>query len=340
MFTVKICFVLILSGTLMNGATSMIHTLMGFFTSSTQVPNFPEFVIVEVVNGLTVYHYDSKTRRAVPKQEWMNRLTEEDPEFWEKNTQIDIGQEQVQKGNTETVRLRFNKTEGLHINQFMSGCEWDDETDEIRGYYQYAFDGEDFISLDWATQTWVAAKSQAFATKLKLERSGFAVQVKHEQIHRCGENLKKYVRLGEKTLKRKELPLVSFLQKSSSSPVTCHATGFYPDRAMLFWAKDGEELEEDVGQILPNHDGTFQSSVSLDLSSVPTEDWGRYSCVFQLSGVKDDLITKLDPRLIRTNEKKLNTSIIIGAVLSALGLVVAAAVGIVLYRRFHNNNVL
>ncbi|KAG7219351.1 hypothetical protein INR49_019111 [Caranx melampygus] len=38
---------------------------------------------------------------------------------------------------------------------------------------------------------------------------------------------------------------------------------FYPHRALLFWTKDGEELHEDVeqGEILPNHDGTFQMTV-------------------------------------------------------------------------------
>ncbi|XP_072289020.1 major histocompatibility complex class I-related gene protein-like [Eucyclogobius newberryi] len=137
-----------------------------------------------------------------------------------------------------------------------------------------------------------------------------------------------------------ELPLVSLLQKSSSSPVTCHATGFYPDRALLFWAKDGEELEEDPGEILPNHDGTFQTSVSLDLSSVPAEDWERYSCVFQFSGVPEDLITRLDPSKVRTNERKLSTSTIIAVVLSVVGAAVVVAVGIIVRRRRLNNNVL
>ncbi|KAI3358152.1 hypothetical protein L3Q82_003159 [Scortum barcoo] len=59
---------------------------------------------------------------------------------------------------------------------------------------------------------------------------------------------------------------------------------------MMFWRKDGEEIHEDVdhGEILPNHDGSFQMSVDLKLSSVTPEDWSRYDCVFHLSGVKDD----------------------------------------------------
>ena len=74
----------------------------------------------------------------------------------------------------------------------------------------------------------------------------------------------------------------------------------------MFWRKDGEELHEDVdlGEILPNHDGSFQMSVDLDLSSVPAEDWRRYDCVFQLSGMKKDIFTQLDKAVIWTNEGK------------------------------------
>lgn len=97
---------------------------------------------------------------------------------------------------------------------------------------------------------------------------------------------------------------MSFLQKSSSSPITCHATGFYPHKAKLLWRKDGKELDEGVnrGEILPNNDGTLQISADLDLSSVKPEDWRSYDCVFQLCGVNKDIITRLDRAVIRTNE--------------------------------------
>uniref|UniRef100_A0A8C5CYY8 Ig-like domain-containing protein n=2 Tax=Gadus morhua TaxID=8049 RepID=A0A8C5CYY8_GADMO len=86
------------------------------------------------------------------------------------------------------------------------------------------------------------------------------------------------------------------------SPVVCHATGFYPDRVVVFWRRDGQELHEQVdpGEVLPNHDGTFQVSVDLNLKAVPQEDWGRYECVVQLRGI-EEISTPLDPALIRTN---------------------------------------
>uniref|UniRef100_A0A3B4A6C0 Ig-like domain-containing protein n=1 Tax=Periophthalmus magnuspinnatus TaxID=409849 RepID=A0A3B4A6C0_9GOBI len=267
---------------------SIIHTLRIFETSSSQVPNFPEYVVVGVLNDLEILRCDGETRRNKPKQEWMNRVTEDDPLFWIWTTQLCVNYLQRSKGNIENIKQLLNQTEGAHIWQWMFGCDWDDETDDITGYVQCAFDGEDFISLDPSTESWVAAKSEAVFTKMRWERSGQIQRYKH-YIHKvCNVGLKNFVRYGEKTLRRTELPLVSLLQKSSSSPVTCHATGFYPDRARLFWTKDGDELLEDVdpGEILPNEDATFQTSVTLDLSSVPSKDWDRYHCVFQVSGDK------------------------------------------------------
>ncbi|XP_076611526.1 uncharacterized protein LOC143335782 isoform X2 [Chaetodon auriga] len=135
-----------------------------------------------------------------------------------------------------------------------------------------------------------------------------------------------------------ELPSVSLLQKTPSSPVSCHASGFYPDRATLIWRKDGEELHEDVelGEILPNHDGTFQTSADLNVSSVPPEDWRRYDCVFHLSGVKDDVVTKLDKAEIRTNWEKLSDEIVLifaAVVVLLLVFIAAAAVGFIVYKK-------
>uniref|UniRef100_A0A3B4A4V3 Ig-like domain-containing protein n=1 Tax=Periophthalmus magnuspinnatus TaxID=409849 RepID=A0A3B4A4V3_9GOBI len=259
---------------------------------------FPEYVVVGVLNDLEILRCDGETRRNKPKQEWMNRVTEDDPLFWIWTTQLCVNYLQRSKGNIENIKQLLNQTEGAHIWQWMFGCDWDDETDDITGYVQCAFDGEDFISLDPSTESWVAAKSEAVFTKMRWERSGQIQRYKH-YIHKvCNVGLKNFVRYGEKTLRRTELPLVSLLQKSSSSPVTCHATGFYPDRARLFWTKDGDELLEDVdpGEILPNEDATFQTSVTLDLSSVPSKDWDRYHCVFQVSGDKKKYVTRLDQK--------------------------------------------
>ncbi|XP_044190930.1 major histocompatibility complex class I-related gene protein-like isoform X2 [Thunnus albacares] len=291
----------------LHSAAAVTHSLKYFYTGSSQVPNFPEYVSVGMVDEAQISYCDSNTKRNEPKQDWMSRVTADDPHYWERNTQICVGNQPSFKANIETAKQRFNQTGGIHIYQVMYGCEWDDETGEVNGFIQLGYDGEDFIVLDLRTETWIAPKPQAVITKHKWDHNrAQTVQFKHYLTQECPDWIKKYVNYGKSSLMRTELPSVSLLQKTPSSPVSCHATGFYPPRAALFWRKDGEEFHEDVenGEILPNHDGSFQMSADLDLSSVKPEDWRKYDCVFQLSGVKDDIITKLDKAVIRTNEGK------------------------------------
>ncbi|XP_061877701.1 class I histocompatibility antigen, F10 alpha chain-like [Entelurus aequoreus] len=287
----------------MHSVTPVIHTLQYFHTASSQVPNFPEFVEVGYVDGVEISYYDSNIRKAESKQDWMNKITAEDPKYWQRQTEINVGNEFTNKHNLEVRKKRFNQTGGVHIVQRMSGCEWNDETDEVTGWYQEGYDGEDYISLDMKTWTWTAAKPQAFPDKLKWDQDIFILDyLKYYYTERCPSYLKKHVNNGKKVLMRTELPEVFLLQKTPSSPVTCMATGFYPDLADLFWRKDGEQMLEDVehGELLPNHDGTFQMSVELKVE-VTAEVEGKYECVFQLSGVKEDLVTKLERRSILSN---------------------------------------
>uniref|UniRef100_A0A8C5A8J4 Major histocompatibility complex class I-related gene protein-like n=1 Tax=Gadus morhua TaxID=8049 RepID=A0A8C5A8J4_GADMO len=316
--------------------STVLHSLHYFYTGSSGLSTFPEFVVVGMVDGVQMVHYDSVSKRAVAKQDWMEQVTR-DPAYLERETGNFQGSQQWFKVNIGTAKQRFNQTGGAHMFQWMYGCEWDDDDDSTDGYRQFGYDGEDFISFDLKTLTWVAPVRQAVPTKQRWDQNKAELQyIKNYQTKECVDWLKKYLSYGKSTLQRTERPRVSLLQRSPSSPVVCHATGFYPDRVVVFWRRDGRELHEQVdpGEVLPNHDGTFQVSVDLDLTAVPQEDWGRYECVVQLRGI-EDISTPLDPALIRTNEEDqigLTIPIIIG--LLVLLLVAAAAiVGVLLYKK-------
>ncbi|KAG7219328.1 hypothetical protein INR49_003446, partial [Caranx melampygus] len=195
--------------------------------------------------------YDSITGRAEPKQDWMNKVTVDDPQYWEQQTQGLHGAQQAFKKNIDIAKERFNQlgVSGVHIVQMMTGCEWDDETGEVNGFHQYGYDGEDFIAFDLRTETWVIATQQAVITKHKWDHDGaLSAQMKNYLNQTCPEWLKKYVNYGRSSLMRTVPPSVSLLQKTPSSPISCHTTGFYPHRALLFWTKDEEKLHEDVDQ--------------------------------------------------------------------------------------------
>ncbi|XP_077408244.1 major histocompatibility complex class I-related protein 1-like isoform X2 [Vanacampus margaritifer] len=316
---------------------SVIHTLKYFKIASSDVPKFPDFRIIGYVDDVKFVYCDSKGRKAEATQDWVNKITADEPHFWETQTQDCVDRELIYKANIKIAQERFNQTGGIHFVQKMYGCEWNDETDEVDGWEYDAYDGEDFIALsDVKTMTWTAAKQQAFVTKLNWERLR-SEYWKYYYTEICPSLLKKFVKYGRDAIMRTELPTVSLLQKTPSSPVTCHATGFYPQSAVLFWRKDGEEHYEDVdvGQTLPNHDGTFQ--MTADLKVELTEDTeGKFECVFQLSGVKEDIVTKLERRSIKSNgnNKEINLTVPIAATLGVLALVIVlAAVIVKLYRK-------
>ncbi|XP_044190683.1 major histocompatibility complex class I-related gene protein-like [Thunnus albacares] len=240
------------------------------------------------------------------------------------------------------LNQHIDQTGGVHIYQEMAGCEWDDETKEVTGFYQTGYDGEDFIVFDLKTLTWVASKPQAVIIEheLNCDKAGLH-NVRNFLTNICPHWLKEYLDYWKNSLMKTDLPSVSLLQKTPSSPVSCHATGFYPHRATLFWRKDGQELHEDLdhGEILPNHDGSFHMGVDLNLSSVTPEDWRRYECVFHLSGVKDDIVTKLDKAVIRTNwvsPSEFPAGPVIGGVVGLLLLLAVCITGVFIWRRRDN----
>ncbi|XP_056911174.1 LOW QUALITY PROTEIN: class I histocompatibility antigen, Gogo-B*0201 alpha chain-like [Takifugu flavidus] len=312
------------------------HYLRYFLTASTGATNFQDFLAQVVADDLQGGYCDSNGVK--PRDEWAERIAEDDPVELKFYTDVCVYHVHTYRAHVKNLNQQFNQSEGIHVFQRIFGCEWDDETGKVTAFNQFGYDGEDFIALDPETMTWVAAKPQALITKRKWDNEITYLEKKIFNTQICPERLKKYLQYIQKFHQRDVQPSVFLLQKTPSSPVSCHATGFYPKEAVMFWRKDGEKLHEEVEdtEILPNHDGTFQRSVDLKLSSVSPEEWSRYECVFQLPGVVEDIAIVLDTSVIRTNwvpPAEFPTGVVAGVVVVVLLLLLASIMGYYIWKR-------
>ncbi|KAJ8267378.1 hypothetical protein COCON_G00125500 [Conger conger] len=259
------------------------HSLKYFYTAVTAGIDFPEFTTVGLVDDEPFTYYDSNIRREIPKTEWIKKNVGED--YWDINS--------------------------VHTLQYMYGCEWDDETGATGLLDQYGYDGEDFIILDTETWRYITPVPQGDITTQKWNNHPAELQYEKQYLtQECVEWLKKYVSYGKSTLERRVKPEVSLLQKDTSSPVTCHVTGFYPRAVMVTWKRDGQDLDVDVelGETVPNGDGTFQTRSHLH---VKPEDWKRntYTCTVQHKSLEDDIILPVTEENIKSNKDPENVTI-------------------------------
>ncbi|KAK3514809.1 hypothetical protein QTP70_032428 [Hemibagrus guttatus] len=309
-------------------SSAVTHSLQYFYTAVTPGINFPEFTTVGQVDGGQFVYYDSNIRKMIPKTEWIQR--NEGEEYWNRETQTLQGTQETFKVDVDTLMQRFNHTGGVHTWQRMYGCELHDDG-TVKGYSQWGYDGEDFISLDLNTVTYTAAKQQALITKNKWDPdTGYNEGRKNYLEKECIEWVKKYVTYGKHTLERKGTvypPTASVIQKHSPSPeVVCHATGFFPKEVMISWRKDGEDVNEDVElrETLPNQDGSFQKRSIL---KVPAEELQKhtYTCVIQHSSLEEELVLEVP--------KGGGLMAIIVGVVVALVVLVAVVAGIMVWKK-------
>nr|BAD27512.1 MHC class I antigen [Gallus gallus] len=308
------------------GTAAELHTLRYISTAMTDPgPGLPWFVIVGYVDGELFVHYNSTARRAVPRAEWMAANT--DQQYWNGQTQIVQGNEQIDRENLDIGQRRYNQTGGSHTVQRMYGCDiLEDGT--IRGYSQDAYDGRDFIAFDKGAKTFTAAVPEAVPTKRKWEEGGYAEGPKQYLEETCVEWLRRYVEYGKAELGRRERPEVRVWGKEADEILTlsCRAHGFYPRSIVVSWLKDGAVRGQDAqsGGIVPNGDGTYHTWVTIDAQP---GDGDKYQCRVEHASLPQPGLYSWEPPQPNL------VPIVAGVAVAIVAIAIVVGVGFIIYRR-------
>ncbi|XP_066427193.1 class I histocompatibility antigen, F10 alpha chain-like isoform X2 [Molothrus aeneus] len=277
------------------GATKVLHSLHYLEVAvSESSPGIPQYMSIGYLDGIPFTRYDSERGRAEPLTQWMKDGVE--PEYWDRQTQINVGNQQVAARNLETARERYNQSGGLHTNLRVSGCDLLSDG-SVRGSERYSYDGRDFISFDLGSGRFVAADSAAEVTRRRWKQEGAMAEARTNYLkHECPEWLQKYVGYGQKEVERKVPPdvHVSGREEHGTLILSCHAYGFYPNTIAVSWMKGGETLDQETewGGIVPNSDGTFHTWARIE--ALP-EEQEQYQCRVEHPGMPEPGIFAWEP---------------------------------------------
>ena len=96
--------------------STVIHSLQYFYTASSGLSTFPEFVAVGMVDGVQFEYYDSNIQITVLKQDWMHQVTSDEPDYLERTTASFLVAQQSSKAKLGNAKKLFNQTGGTFIS--------------------------------------------------------------------------------------------------------------------------------------------------------------------------------------------------------------------------------
>uniref|UniRef100_A0A8C9UMJ4 Ig-like domain-containing protein n=1 Tax=Spermophilus dauricus TaxID=99837 RepID=A0A8C9UMJ4_SPEDA len=262
-----------------------------YLTLSEPGPGLPKFLAVGYVDDQPFIRYDSRRGKAELQAPWMALV---DPQYWETETQKQRAWEKVQQVEMWTVMGYHNQSGGTHSAQRMFGCEIR-EDGRSSSFWQFGFDGQDHLSLDLETLSWVSAEPVAVRTKRwwEMERC-YAEYDKAYLESLCLISLHRYLELGipRSTFPTPILdpPMVQVTKHTTQdgTMLRCWALGFYPPDISLSWWLGRKELvlETEHVETRPSGDGTYQTWTSVQ---VPAGKEAWYTCHVQHPGLKHTL---------------------------------------------------
>nr|XP_020025262.1 HLA class I histocompatibility antigen, alpha chain G-like isoform X1 [Castor canadensis] len=313
---------------LLSGALTLTKTWAGFhslryFHTAVSRPGSREafYTSVGYVDDTQFVRFDSDAAnpRVEPRAPWAEQAG---PEYWEQQTRIAEAHAQKLRSNLRATLSYYNHSEDdAHSLQWTSGCDLGPDGRLLRGYEQFAYDGDDHISLNEDLRSWTAMNTAAQMTRRKWEASGDAEHYRAYLEEECLEWLRRYLEKGREALLRTDPPKMHITHHPMSDymvTLRCWALGFYPAEITLTWQQDGEDQTQDMELVetRPAGDGTFQKWAAVVVSSGQEQ---RYTCHVQHEGLPEPLTLRWE----RSSQFSSTIMVIV------VGLLVAVVIGTV-----------
>ncbi|XP_069061709.1 uncharacterized protein [Pleurodeles waltl] len=224
-----------------------LHSLHHLFSYlSEPVPGVPQYFVVGYVDDVPIISYNSESFRAGPLAPWMEKITHEDPRFWEDSAETF---EAVRKKLSDSLTFLMEQkkqTMGLNVFQAIEGCELTGDG-SANSFEHYAYDGSNFTENTYGVtdnqDTW------------------------EFEVINCTEYLKKLLKYGEESLLRRVTPrtMVSYKNANKRTFLVGYAYAFYPREINVTWTQNGVQIPWELKELLPNPDGTYQVRTTVEV---------------------------------------------------------------------------
>lgn len=206
--------------------------------------------------------------------------------------ELDLGQEAVfvlrdifssMKKRLTRVKHRFNLTEGVHVQQRLTGCEMQDGQPALI-MFRDGSNGQDADSLLYNMTHFTYTGGDGWEIQWDaMKRTYFQMLYSNIYLPFCLRTLRHILDLQKHLVMRLVRPRVRLLTKQAAGGtlVTCLATDFYPRHINLTILRGGQPVDEDHltgGVVLPNANGLYQVRKTLEVTNEELQLKHNYTC--------------------------------------------------------------
>uniref|UniRef100_A0AAZ3R4Z4 Ig-like domain-containing protein n=1 Tax=Oncorhynchus tshawytscha TaxID=74940 RepID=A0AAZ3R4Z4_ONCTS len=328
-YTIKITgklsvFLFVFSFYTIVNAGSGSHSLWALATYITGETPFPEFTVVVMLDDVQVAYYDSNDKQSVYRGQHITEKNKDDEA--QDGAHVFGVIYQSMKDRSVELKHHFNLTEGVQVQQKLTGCEMLDNGEPVLVMFKGVFNA---IYTD-QTLYYNMTHFTYDAGKLLLGWDGIRQAYErtlYENVYLpiCRKSLKRFLKREKNVVMRKVPPRLRLIKKEVSGgfQVSCLAFGFYPRHINMTLLRDGQPVAEQEltgGEVLPSGDGTYQLRKSLEVSTEELKKRHNYTCTASHLSLDNKLDVSWESGAERVHLSTLSVLLVMLLVVILLGI--------------------